>query len=459
MSLKLKIILLSLLPLILVSTAISYVGFKHAHVLSENEIKIFEEHLLASKKREIKHYVELALTSIKHIENDVSMDEPQAKQEIKKILNGLTFGDDGYFFVYDSAGINLVHPILPQLVGKSLINLQDRNGVFVIKNLLKVAVQGGGYFNYVWNKPSSDTLEDKLSYVVQLKRWNWTLGTGLYIDDIAKEVANAREQVKASVEDTFYMVLFIVVAAVVAVALLGVVINLREAHLATTRLQELAHKSVRFYVNERRQFSRELHDGINQLMVSVLFRIELTIKKLKGTQPELNKELEKAQKTLKDAINEVREISHNLRPSLLDDMGLRSALKSLLMDFSERTGIEVDKDFDLPEQRLPEDIEITFYRVAQEALTNTEKHSHADNLKASMWLKAGTIYMCLKDNGIGFEQTNLVSGQGIGLKNMRDRVELLSGLFTIKSAVNEGTSIKVSLTPMFLSECAKGAAK
>ncbi|MES9898360.1 MAG: cache domain-containing protein [Sedimenticola sp.] len=452
MSLKIKILLLALLPLVLVTIVITMISVKQAQSLSEEEIQTFEEHLLASKRSELKNYVSLALTSIKHIVNDETLDEESAKAEIKRILNGLTYGDDGYFFVYDRQGVNLVHPIQPQLVGNNLFDLQDRDGNYVIRNLLRLAEEGGGFYRYVWNKPSTGELEEKISYVVQLKRWRWMMGTGLYIDDIAHEVAKTRKQVQINVRNTFFTVLVILSGTVVIVILLGVAINLHDARLANTRLQQLAHKSVQFQVSERRRFARELHDGINQMMVSVLFRIEAAATKLKRSDPTAEDDLDKGHRTLKDTINEVRRISHDLRPSLLDDMGLKVALSSLLVEFSERTGIDTEIKYKLPEKRLPEDIEITFYRVVQEALTNVERHSKADQVIVRAWQVEGMTWLAIEDNGRGFNIDKQSQGSGIGVCNMRERVELLSGICQINSEPDRGTTVEVGLKPMFFSE-------
>ncbi|OQX30790.1 MAG: histidine kinase [Candidatus Sedimenticola endophacoides] len=437
---------------VLMATAITTISLEQARSLSEEEIRTFEERLLASKRHELRNYVGLALTSIKHIEQDRGLSEETAKQEIKRILNGLTFGDDGYFFVYDPNGVNLVHPILPELVGRNLHDLQDRNGDYVIRNLLRLAGEGGGFHRYVWNKPSTGQDEDKLSYVVQLKRWPWMMGTGLYIDDIAKEVAKARKQVQRNVRNTFFTVLVVVAGTIVLVVLIGVAINVHEVRKADSRLQELAHKSVQFQVSERRRFARELHDGINQMMVSVLYRIEAAVSKLKQQGSAAEEDLERGHRTLKEAINEVRHISHDLRPSLLDDMGLKVAVNSLLMDFSERTGIDAELEYEITGARLPEDIEITFYRVLQEALANVERHSGADRVLVSGWHRDGVAWIEIRDNGRGFDTRRRLQGPGIGVCNMRERVELLSGICQIDSEPGRGTSVKVGLRPMFFSE-------
>lgn len=445
MPLKLKILILALLPMLLVTGIITLVNVKQSQSLSELEIETFEQHLLASKRSELKNYVSLALTSVSQIINSPWLHDFEAKEEVKRILNGLTYGEDGYFFVYDSSGINLVHPAQPELVGQNLFDLQDDNGTFVFRDLFAVAKQGGGFHRYVWRKPSRGDNEDKLSYVVLLPEWGWMLGTGLYVDDIAKEVTKTRLQVTQNIRNTFFTVLVITAATAILIVMIGIAINVHESRLADARLRHLAHKSVQFQVSQRRRFARELHDGINQLMVSVKFRVELAINKIKKDDKTASDDLVKGVAVLNQAIQEVRRISHDLRPSLLDDMGLTSALKGLLDEYESRTGIMVETDLDFPKERLPDDIEITLYRLIQEALSNVEKHSGADEVRLKTWVQGRYVWVLLKDNGEGFDVKEMVQQEGIGLRNMHDRIELLSGEFVLTSEVGHGTQLRVKL--------------
>ncbi len=445
MSLKTKILLLAILPLILVASAITLIGVNQSRDLSEQEIRIFEENLLESKRSELRNYLSLALTSIVHIMDDPEMGDAEAKREVKRILNHLTYDDDGYFFVYDPKGVNLVHPKLHHLVGENLYDMQDNNGVYVIRRLLEIAAEGGGFLRYIWNKPSTGRDERKISYAVRLPRWNWMLGTGLYIDDIARDVAKIRVEVKSNIQNTFIIILLIIVGTVIITAVIGIAINIHESRLADTRLRELAHKSILFQVSERRRFARELHDGINQLMVSVKYRIELAMGKLGKQREHAQMDLEKGNAVLVQAIQEVRRISHDLRPSLLDDLGLEHALQSLFDQFEERTGIEARFQLDLPKERLPEDIEITFYRIIQEALSNAERHSGASRVFLRIWRQKQMVWLKLEDNGHGFDLDRGVAQDGIGLHNMRERVELFGGEFTLKSSPNQGTQLGAGL--------------
>ncbi|MFC6673006.1 cache domain-containing protein [Marinobacterium aestuariivivens] len=445
MSLKAKLLLLAILPLILVTALVTMVSLQQAHRLSEQEIRIFEENLLGSKRRELQHYVSLALTSIDHIVANADAHDEAAKAEVKRILSDLTFGDDGYFFVYDQQGQVLVHPILTELVGRNLLRMRDERGDPVIRTLLQRAREGGGFHRYLWQKPSRGESEEKLSYVVLLPKWNWMLGTGLYIDDIAKEVTEIRREVNRNIRNTFFTVLLIVSAAVALIVMIAIALNLHESRLANARLRSLAHKSIQLQVSQRRGFARELHDGINQLMVSVKYRIEVALNKLQKGDHDVAADLCQGMAVLNDAIREVRRVSHDLRPSILDDLGLEPALRNLLEEFRERTGILVDLQLKLPGARLTDDIEITLYRVVQEALTNIQKHADASRLQVRCRYQGGLLRLQLQDNGCGFDPKNLKKQAGIGLRNMRDRLELLGGEFELDSAPGEGTRIRVAL--------------
>ena len=445
MSLKTKILLLAILPLMLVASVNTLISLNQAHTLAEQEIRTFEANLLASKKRELKNYISLALTSIEHIVEDKSLDEHSARQGVKQILNGLTYGEDGYFFVYDQKGVNLVHPILNEIVGRNLFNMQDANGDYVIRNLLRIAVEGGGFHRYLWNKPSTGIDEEKLSFAVQLPGWGWMMGTGLYIDDIAKEVGKIRAQVNTNIRNTFVTMLLLVGSTVVIITLIGIAINIHESKLADIRLRDLAHKSVRFQVSERRRFSRELHDGINQLMVSVKFRIESAIDKLSKGQDYALDDLQNGNYVLNEAIQEVRRISHDLRPRLLDDMGLKVALQGLLGQFNERTQIATEVNIELLPQSLPDDIEATLYRIAQEALTNIERHAGQCDVQLQLVQQDKSVSLDISDNGRGFDARKLDTADGIGLLNMRERVELLGGQFIYKARLEEGVELRALL--------------
>ena len=259
-------------------------------------------------------------------------------------------------------------------------------------------------------------------------------------------MAKIRHQVDQNIRNTFFTVLTILAGTVIIIILIGVAINVHAGQLADKRLRAIIHKYVQFQVNQRRNFARELHDGINQLMVSVKFRIELARDRLTSDPLSAGENLDKAGDVLNQAIQEVRQISHDLRPSLLDDLGLKAALVSMLDDFAERTGIRNNIRLNLPEHRLPDDIEITLYRIVQEAITNVERHANASEVVVRIWSQDDQIRVEVKDNGIGFAMERQPQNEGIGLSNMRERAEMLGGYFEIRSRPTLGTRLRAMFT-------------
>jgi len=444
-SFKTRIVLLALLPLLLLTAVIAWIGIVKARDLSEAQSRLFEASLIAAKKGELERYLRLAQSAIAPVLDEPGRDPAAAQAEVKRILNHLSYGEDGYFFVYDSQGVNLVHPIQKELVGRNLHDLRDSKGHYVIRDLLDLARHGGGFIRYRWNKPSAHTEREKLGFVRMLPKWGWMLGSGLYGDDIATEVEQVRAQVKANVEHTFALILAILGGITLVVVVLVLATNLHEGRLANRRLQELAHNFVRRQVEERRRFSRDLHDGINQLMVAAKFRIELAQSQAEKGNPAYRSSLDGALETLRGAIKEVRRISHDLRPGLLDDMGLELALKDMFEQFRERSGVQVELACELRQPALASDVEITLYRVAQEALTNIERHAHARHVVLQVRQSGNRVQLDLRDDGRGFDPARPAATPGIGLKNMRERVELLGGEFSLRSVPGQGTRIHASL--------------
>ena len=429
MTLKIKALILTLLPLMIMSVVITSVHQRQTRQLSEQENVTFERTLLASKRAALRHYVELALASINSSLAKLDSGAPrlQVEAEVKETLSALAFGSDGYFCAYTAEGVNLVHSVQPHLIGQNLFHRQDSDGKFLIQALLQRASVGGGYERYKWLKPSVGVVADKLAYVVTIPELEWMMGTGLYLDDITAEIAAIRKDVQRNIQDTFFQMVAILSITVIVIILLGLIINIRESQLASQRLQELAQNSLKLQVNQRRTFSRELHDGINQILVSTRMWLNLVDKKWQ--QDSARKHLGKAMETLDQAIHEVRRVSHDLRPIVLDDLGLEAALSELLEGIAQRRGIQVTTTIYL-HQALPDIVEISIYRIAQEALTNIEKHAGATEVTLTLRDQGGVVSLLVEDNGCGFKKPYQ---EGLGLNNMRERAEILGGSLQINS--------------------------
>lgn len=461
MNLRQKILLLSTVPLILAISAISLLVSFQTQSLSEDEIATFERKMLSAKKSELLNYLSLAQTSIRHIYENAEPDDDTAKEWVKDVLNGLTYGLDGYFFVYDYEGNNLVHPRQSHRVGRNWLDLKDPTGNRVIHHLIEQARQGGGFHRYLWEKPSTKEVVEKISYAVPLTKWNWMLGTGLYIDDVIEQVAAIETEVSERIQQTSILILLITFASLAFVFVTGIAINLHERRLADAKLKELTQRIVETQEEERGRVARELHDGISQILVSVKFALDLALGKAKKEDANVAGSIQKGTDGLNIAIQEVRRISRDLRPSALDDLGLSAALKSLSTEYAKRTGIKMEVNTLVFRNLLPDEIKTTLFRVAQEALTNIERHAQATHVTLSLTAEDGAVELTITDNGKGFSiphmnRKNSLSA-GIGLRNMQERLAHHNGELTLTSSA-EGTTVQARLPKGLLLKTATEAA-
>nr|WP_286183433.1 cache domain-containing protein [Labrenzia sp. R4_1] len=440
---KTKLLLITILPLIAVSLLIGGVSYYQSSALIDAETRSVETRILAAKRQEIRNYVSLALTSIEQIYENEPDGRLAAQAEVKEILKNLTFDYDGYFFVYTLDGTNVVHPKLPQLVGNNWWDLQDKTGDFVIQNLIKAAQQGGGFHQYVWHKPSTGTVEEKLGYAILLDKWGWMLGTGLYTDDIAKEIAAIRADFARSIRQTLFVIFLITLAAIIIVGTLIAAVRFSEQRFADTRLKALTNRILEVQEQERKRVSTELHDSISQLLVSVRYGLEL-IHSEANQNADLQAQAAKCLNIIDGTITEVRRISRDLRPSVLDDMGLAAALGSLGKEFQAQSGITVNVEAERCHARLSEGAKTSLYRVVQECMTNVARHAEAGEVNISLTVGARTLKLRVEDDGIGLPYPLPKTG-GLGFRNMRERIETYGGKLSMSRGKFGGTQIDVEM--------------
>lgn len=444
MTLKTKLLLITILPLIAVSLLIGTATYDQARKLIEVETQAVRKRILETKQQEIQNYISLALTSIERVYEDEPGGREAAQEAVKKILNNMTFGEDGYFFVYKLDGTNIIHPKLSYLIGKKWWDLQDPEGDYVIRNLIAAAKAGGGFHRYVWNKPSTGSVEQKLGYAILLDKWGWMLGTGLYIDDIAQEVNAIRADFASSIRQTVIVVFAITLVAIVIAGALIASVRFSEQRFADTKLKELTNRIFEVQEQERKRVSSELHDSISQLLVSVRYGVEMIQGEAKDNVS-LRRYSTKCLNTLDDAIAEVRRISRDLRPSLLDDMGLATALISLGNEFETQSGIQVSVKAERCHDRLSDGAKTALYRVVQECMTNVARHSGASEVSIELKVGERSLVLFVEDNGIGIPNPLPKTG-GLGIRNMRERIETYGGTLVLSQPPGGGTRISVSMS-------------
>ncbi len=429
-----KLLLLAILPVLAVLTAVGLIVYIQADRLAAQQTSVLGESQRAAVEKELRHYVHLAHTAIRHIQ---AQDLPLAQQQerAKAILRAMNYGDDGYFFAYDSNGTNLVHPRQRNLEGLNLWDMQDQSGVQVIRRLTETALAGGGFLPYLWRKPSNGKDTAKLAYVTKVEPWDWMMGTGIYLDDMERTQLRVREETAANIRTTMGWLGLVALAAILLVFGAGMALNISEGRLADRKLRTLAQRIVSAQEEERARLSRELHDGISQTLVSIKYQLELVQHRLDTGSPYPREELHQGIGGLSSAIAEVRRISHDLRPTLLDDLGLPAALEQLAADFSRQTGITLKTDVQIAADNLPANIALALFRVAQEGLNNIQRHAGASEGKLQLTYEDNQLHLLLSDNGCGFDarETCADPKRGLGLRNMRERMEYLGGQFSIES--------------------------
>jgi two-component system sensor histidine kinase UhpB len=230
-----------------------------------------------------------------------------------------------------------------------------------------------------------------------------------------------------------------------AVRVIGAMRDITEQMEAERARQELSRNIINAQEQERQRVARDLHDSVSQLLASAKYRLS-SIASHEGYDNG-DGALRQVHDLVERAITEVRTISRNLRPSELDDLGLIAALRSLTHEFQKRTGIQSQFKCDslaCPPQ-VPKEVEMTLYRIAQEALNNIEKHSRAARMVMILNCARAHVQLTVSDNGKGFKPRTVAGGKsGWGLQNMNERAALLGGNFDIASS-KSGTKVSVRL--------------
>ena len=217
--------------------------------------------------------------------------------------------------------------------------------------------------------------------------------------------------------------------------------RLEQQASALTRLQ---FQFLETQENTARRFSHELHDELGQALTAVKANLSAL-----RTQNQPSR-VDDCMHLVDQAINDVREMSQLLRPTMLDDFGLDAALRSLTESFSQRTGIAMNYQSTLANQRLPDQAETNLFRIAQEALTNVARHAQASEVHVDLARQNGTVSLSIRDNGKGMEtarrkghKQSLNSG-GLGIAGMETRAQACGGHFSVESALGAGTKVEVT---------------
>jgi len=307
----------------------------------------------------------------------------------------------------------------------------------------------------------SGSLEPFQEYqLVQAQRY---LGEGMPLEEVEKRAAGIRESLRevllesaASPDQILSFTLFsgVLESFIDASSMLVAIYYVQEREAALrekeAQLEMLSRRLLTVQEEERRRLANDIHDELIQLLFGLRYELDIVRGKLdegRGVEDELSRMKGK----IDQGLNELRRILRNLRPALLDDLGLVSALKLLVRQVNETAGIQASLHAGKEVERLPTEIEICLYRVAQEALTNAVKHSGAGIISLTLLAEDGHIRLEIADDGAGFDSTEHIwsspgrSGERLGLFGMRERVRGLDGTFLIDSEPGGGTRVSAVL--------------
>lgn len=214
------------------------------------------------------------------------------------------------------------------------------------------------------------------------------------------------------------------------------------------KLRHLSSQLLSAEENERKRIAREIHDGIGQSLTAIKFRVENMIQEMDGKKEKTSvNPLETIVPIIKQSIEESRRIQMDLRPSILDDLGILATLNWFCREFQNTfSRIDIKKEIDIEESDVPDALKTTIYRILQEAANNISKHSQANLAHLSLRKTEGNIELIIQDNGQGFNLNEALSTdplrRGLGLTSMKERTELSGGTFSIESIMGEGTTIR-----------------
>jgi two-component system, NarL family, sensor kinase len=228
-----------------------------------------------------------------------------------------------------------------------------------------------------------------------------------------------------------------------------VVTDMTDARRSEERLRTLTHRLMQAEEAERGRLAIELHDNITQLLCAILARSQALVENVSARDWPSKSEAITLREMLGKTAEQVERISRNLRPSVLNELGLAAVLRDASTEFAERTGVSVKLACVQLTARLPADTELTLYRILQEALKNVEKHARARHVTLSLRQQGDFVQLAINDDGIGFDPDHHPAKRkgkdGLGLPSMRERATFVGGTLNVKSVRRAGTEIKVRI--------------
>jgi len=319
----------------------------------------------------------------------------------------LTLTTDKMILYANSCFAKMVKCPLKQVMGGSLRRFLSAGDQAALRTHLKLAGQSGSKIQVVLHAGDGSLMPVQISIRLTAKNGKKTATTGIVVTDLT------------------------------------------ESRRTEELLRALTHRVVQVQEDERGRVALELHDGITQLLCAIVFRSQALVASLSSQGGPAMAIAKKLRDMAGKTVEEVGRVAHNLRPSVLDQLGLVAAMRDAGMEFADRTGVSVKLACAKLAVRLSEECELTLYRILQEALRNVEKHSLAKNVSVNLTQPKGFVQLEIKDDGVGFDSALSPIGRkgkgNLGLFGMRERVSSAGGALELVSIHHGGTEIKVRI--------------
>jgi len=424
-------------PAVLVLTvcAIGWVIYQQASKLPQQLRAEIRSDYLESKRNELKGYIKLAEKAIMHLrEPDLEISIEDAKKEAKRILSNLKYSEeDGYFFVYDFSGKNIVHPIKKDWVDQNKWDYKDREGKYVIRDLITAARkaargEGDGFDEYIFHKPSVTGDmggRSKLAFVIELTNWEWVLGTGIYLEDVDNFLDGTDTEVLHYIH-----ISMIWIAGIAFIGIMG--LSFSQTNISRTL--------------ERLRIGADLHDQVKQDLAYVIRELnnqlqqpsEVMLSNPRGF-------LEKIRDPAQHALDWIRIIIVGKDPNnlaLID--GLSEIKRNFEMREQVRVTLSVTQKAEVYSENLSKEKRVAILKVVSEALNNI-RHAAATRVDFRLQTDECNIVLIIQDNGVGFDVNHVKSVKmGLGLSSMEDRIRGIGGKLTIES-FDHGTMVKATV--------------
>jgi PAS domain S-box-containing protein len=220
----------------------------------------------------------------------------------------------------------------------------------------------------------------------------------------------------------------------------GMVTEITDRKVAETALADVSRKLIEAQEQERKRIARELHDDIGQRLAMLAVELEI-LRQDPPAMPDIREHLGKLQRKASELTNDVQTLSHELHSTKLDYLSPIIAMRSLCQDIEQQTKVQIGfESHDFPTS-LPPGISLCLYRVLQEALRNSAKHSGTEHAEVRLWGTPDELHLTVSDLGAGFDTEAPKAGSGLGLVSMQERLKLLKGTLAVESRPNRGTTI------------------